>query len=192
MGENDFKFTSALTKLSMPPLLSSRFGDLNENGIDRRLGGVDPTKLHADYRIISHVQNKHLDRFAWIFPEMTSNTNDHDSSFYQNLLLETFHSLALLRTTIAAPVKWIFAIALQNDQFSSWSVSQSASRVGWRLCAWSRFDPASFPNSSSSNNVTETRRIVTMESYGDHSLIKTTTTTALDTRFYVFELEGSL
>ena len=147
IGDINFRFAKALTKLGMGPLLSSSTGK-NHIQSDRNLAEVNVTMLHADPRIINHVQNNHLDRFAWIFPHIGNDDDDDDddNATHEALLLEMLHSLALLRTRIAAPVKWIFTIALHKDQFSTWNLTQSAWKVGWRLQAWSTFNHLAFPN----------------------------------------------
>lgn len=160
LGEGDFKFTKALTEMGMPPLISST----NTKAIDNSyLSAVDATRLHVDHRIVSKVGP--LDTFAWNFPYTG---HDEDPLIHEALMLETFHSMALL-LSISDLEYFHFAVALQANQFSRWNMIQSAWKTGWRLTGWSKFETGSFPGYFPSRHAGESFP-------------------AEDARFYVFQL----
>jgi Domain of unknown function (DUF2431)/Zinc finger C-x8-C-x5-C-x3-H type (and similar)/RNA-binding, Nab2-type zinc finger len=146
-GENNFMFTGALVALGAPPLLSTeyaavdttshRFSRLNANKVRT---GVDATRIHAQVHFLQDVVHG-IRAFAWNFP-FTS--DDEDEASHEDLILATFLSVGLLcrQANIGAPK---FALALQADQLSRWSVLRSANYSGWVLQAWGVFDHADFP-----------------------------------------------
>ena len=136
LGEGNFKFTNALTQMGMPPFMSSTN---TTNATAPCLPSVDATRLHIDERVVSQVGR--LDTFAWNFPYTG---HDEDPIIHEALMLETFHSMALLLSNSDLEY-FTFAVALQANQFSRWNMVQCAWRTGWRLKGWSTFDNCEFP-----------------------------------------------
>ena len=128
---------------------------------------VDATRVHNDVALTTlgfsiynkqgapipkgKKKNREQMAFAWNFPFIGK---DEDEAEHEDLILATFLSLALYfvnvtgcrkslsQTSRARPM---FAMALQGDQFSRWSVLRAAGRSGWRLQGWSTFDHNHFP-----------------------------------------------
>lgn len=136
LGEGNFKFSKALNSLGFPPYKSST----NERSSAHYMSRVDATRLHTDERIIQRVGR--IDTFAWNFP---STGHDEDPIIHESLMLETFHSMALLLAKSPGLEFFTFAIALRADQFSRWNMMQCAGKTGWRLQGWSTFDHTAFP-----------------------------------------------
>jgi HrpA-like RNA helicase len=153
LGEGDFKFTQALTALGIPPWLSSTNAETITTTIflsSECLCGVDATRLHCDERIISSLGP--VDTFAWNFPFLVGHEKEDDAALHEMLILETFHSMAILLQNYQSssdclfPLEYFyFAVTLQGNQFSRWNVLHSSWKTGWRLHSWSPFQPDEFP-----------------------------------------------
>ena len=146
LGEGHFTFTSSLEYLGYPPYLAtSNIFDSTFLDIPNRWKGVDATRLHLDQRVLQQTSIGKVQSFAWNFPSFgVDHHNDHAN---ENLLLECFHSIALVRSMIPflRPVKFQFAVVLHSDQFSRWNLLRSANLTGWRLSGWAPFNASVFP-----------------------------------------------
>lgn len=142
LGEGNFDFTLALQRMHLHPFISSTYGrlsgSLQAHGF---MEALDATRIHMDYRAIS----PNLRSFAWNFP-YTGGILEEDQK-NETLLSETFLSLSLLLENawqLFGLNEFTFAVSLQGDQFSRWSVMKSAWRTGWQLIGFSAFDHTSF------------------------------------------------
>lgn len=145
-GENDFHFASACTAAGYPPLVAtdpnpvdltaSHFRKLTLRAV---LGDVDATRVHANLKLINRIRNK-VSAFAWNFPFSGSEEDDGSN---EDLILASFLSVGLLTKKLGMQNPE-FALTLQGDQLSRWSVLRSAAICGWSLQKWGRFDHSKF------------------------------------------------
>jgi hypothetical protein len=165
-GEGDFSFSKALYYIGAPPRLATIQGPVTATqrvsltGIVPILGECDITRVHES-PIFMPIMSSHFSMglmrlCAWNFPY--ANKDDEHDQVHEELIQGAFMSLAHLftalqdqhgssffgngRPSIPDP---LFALTLQGDQFSRWSVHRSARRAGWKLSSWCPFDPSTFP-----------------------------------------------
>jgi hypothetical protein len=156
LGEAKFQFTRALEGLGCGPLASSTNAFVpNELRNRGYWESIDATRLHTNPRVIRALAQQ-LRIFCWNFPYITTNDDnimvEEENAEHELLILETFMSLSLLHEIACACLAFgpavppfTFALTLQGDQFSRWSVLRSAWRTGWNLVGWSAFDSSLFP-----------------------------------------------
>ena len=146
LGEGNFNFTLNLQRMLLGPVAASTNDRLTSNLMCPGFWeNVDATRLHLNQRVIQQLSR--IRSFAWNFPYMgTVLQEDHGEN--ERLLAETFLSLSLLldiAKTRFGVTEFTFAVSLQGDQFSRWSVLGSAWHTGWHLTGWSVFDHKQFP-----------------------------------------------
>ena len=154
-GEADFSFTRALALLQIRPLIattndSEPLDPSAESYCD--LVNVDATLCHSNLRLSALPASRLVTSCAWNFP---FTGQDEDESVHESLLAG-----ALMSAAEYLESKYLFryseydedddpilefAIALQGDQFSRWSVLRSARRAGLYLQWWDVFNDEDFP-----------------------------------------------
>lgn len=147
LGEGDFKFANSLARLGHGAAKASTNAriapELRAKGYWDR---VDATKLHMELRIIQSLSE--VTCFAWNFPLRPG--SDEDPTANEKMLLDTFLSMSILlekgAAFIAGKPELRFAVSLQGDQFSRWSVLRSAWRTGWWLEGWCDFRTSDYPD----------------------------------------------
>jgi HrpA-like RNA helicase len=183
LGEGSFQFSSALCSLGATPLISTSKDPVRAtrqsvpSNLDpaRVRGETDATRLHTDTDLIRLV-GANVESCAWNFPFTGSEEDDGDN---EELILATFLSLALFFGRLGADATTptteppVFALTLQGDQLSRWSVLRSARYAGWRLRTWCEFDDSEFPG------------YLPCRVNGDAF-------PAVDPRFYVFQLHETV
>jgi superfamily II DNA/RNA helicase len=146
-GENNFMFSASLAALGVPPRMSTEFArvDTSSNRFarldsNRVRAGVDATRIHANAHLLYDIVHD-IRGFAWNFP---FTGDEEDEGAHEDMILATFLSLGLFsrNANIASPQ---FALTLQGDQLSRWSVLRTAHSAGWALKTWGTFDHADFP-----------------------------------------------
>jgi len=149
-GEADFSFTRALTLLQMRPLIattndSEPLDSSAQSYCD--LVEVDATLCHNNARLKALPASRRVTSFAWNFP---FTGQDENESVHESLLTGAFMSVAeyLEENFVYSDHEddefAEFAIALQGDQFSRWSVLRSAHRAGFCLEWWDVFNHEDF------------------------------------------------
>eukprot|EP00555_Chaetoceros_dichaeta_P008123 CAMPEP_0198274924 /NCGR_PEP_ID=MMETSP1447-20131203/62395_1 /TAXON_ID=420782 /ORGANISM="Chaetoceros dichaeta, Strain CCMP1751" /LENGTH=181 /DNA_ID=CAMNT_0043969421 /DNA_START=322 /DNA_END=867 /DNA_ORIENTATION=+ len=149
-GEADFSFTQALSRLRMCPLIATTYDSDPPVSAQSycNLTNVDATMCHADRRLTTYLENHPITSCAWNFP---FNGQDEDDASHVTFLSGTFMSVAQLLTSHYRAKyhgSWEeleFGIALQGDQFTRWSIMQSARRAGFHLDWWDVFNHEEFP-----------------------------------------------
>jgi HrpA-like RNA helicase len=178
LGEGNFRFSSALYSLGASPLMSTaheavvatrqKLGNVDPT---RVRGEIDATRVHTYNDLISQI-GESVQSCSWNFPFTGSEEDDSD---HEALILATFLSLALFfgrlgSDEVPTPT---FALTLQGDQLSRWSVLRCARYAGWRLKSWDEFDDSEFPG------------YLPCRVNGDPF-------PAVDARFYVFQLHDGV
>ncbi len=171
-GECDFTFTRALQAMHIFPSISTT-NEHSSRTIYCTISNVDATRCHtnADLRKIS----SHITTCVWNFPYTGQ---EEDDSIHTSLISGAFMSVAELLEENAEnhgsrSKDKEFALALQGDQLSRWSVLQSAQRAGFYLDWWDEFHSHLFPGYSPKRGNGETFP-------------------AQNARFYVFKLVGNI
>jgi len=145
-GEQDFSFTDALHSLRIHPShATTNYSKIESGSIAERrctLKNVDATRCHTNINL--KAVSEHITTCVWNFPHTG---NEEDDVIHTSLLSGAFLSVALyLRENIKHNgLDAEFAVSLQGDQLSRWSVLQSAKRAGFHLDWWEEFDHYSFP-----------------------------------------------
>jgi HrpA-like RNA helicase len=146
-GEADFSFTKALKSLQVYPLCVTTNDPLLRKYISGTivLGDVDATRCHtnADLKMIQGSVRS----CAWNFP---FTGYDENEAIHTSLISGTFLSVAAYFKSIMKMYDFDedymeFALTLQGDQFSRWSVFESAQRSGFQLVWWEEFEHHKFP-----------------------------------------------
>ena len=145
LGEGDFKFATALERMGFSPAVASTNARVAaEHGSKGYWGRIDATKLHMEMRMIQALSE--INCFAWNFPLRPG--SDEDPTANERMLLDTFLSMTILlekgTAFIHGKPELSFAVTLQGDQFSRWSVLRSAWRTGWWLDGWCEFKKENF------------------------------------------------
>jgi hypothetical protein len=141
LGEGDLSFTTALIREGFPPFAASTLNHCNKMVSHTRVfPNIDATRVHNNAGLRLLVGNGYIRSFAWNFP---FTGKDENEEIHEKLLSGAFHSIALLFQQ-NGNVKGLFAITLQGDQFSRWSVLRSGRRAGWQLKSWDDFDSNDF------------------------------------------------
>jgi len=144
-GEGDFSFTQALASLQIHPFQSTSLVDTEPYSLGGKyctLSNIDATRCHTNKYLKSMSRN--ITKFSWNFP---FTGKEEDDEIHKSLMNGTFLSVAAFfeSNLEGANRKAEFALTLQGDQLSRWSVLQSAERAGFFLNWWEEFDIYEFP-----------------------------------------------
>mmetsp|Transcript_24806 Transcript_24806/g.37057 ORF Transcript_24806/g.37057 Transcript_24806/m.37057 type:complete len:867 (+) Transcript_24806:636-3236(+) len=142
-GEADFSFTMALSCLGIYPAHATTDSKLEPGTLADRyctLSNVDATRCHINTQLKS--RSFQITKCAWNFPFMGV---EEDDSIHTSLLSGTFLSVAAYLTENNYSKNKEFALTLQGDQFSRWSVLECAQRAGFSLDWWEEFDSFQYP-----------------------------------------------
>jgi len=151
LGENNFRFAGALQAMNIPPRMATEYLKVTLPSIQRKFGldpnrvcdQVDATRVHNNVALVK--LGNEICGFSWNFPFTGL---DEDEAIHEALIMATFLSLALyfrVSVGLSAQTRPQFALTLQGDQLSRWSVLHSAKRTGWQLSHWMKFDHRDFP-----------------------------------------------
>ncbi len=148
-GEGDFSFTKALISLNIFPSVVTSV-EMNSASIASSTTnfcttyfGVDATRCHSDYKLVKYAS--HVKACAWNFPYTGQ---DEDDETHRSLLSGAFLSVSVYLAKNqdgGSSSEAEFALALQGDQLSRWTVLQSAEKAGFELDWWDEFDHTMFP-----------------------------------------------
>lgn len=137
LGEGDLSFTRALIQEGFPPFAASTLNHCNMMVSRTRVfPNIDATRVHNSNALCLLVKNEYIRSFAWNFP---FTGKDENEVIHKSLLSGAFHSIYLLFQQ-NGNIKGLFALTLQGDQFSRWSVLRAARQAGWELKSWDLFN----------------------------------------------------
>ena len=149
-GEADFSFSRALSRLNMPPLVATTYDSQPPASMESYcdLTDVDATRCHVNKKLIALLVDHHITSCVWNFP---FDEQDENEVVQTALLSGTFMSVAQYFLSersargLGSEGSFEFGIALQGNQFTRWSIMQSARRAGFNLDWWGIFDHEEFP-----------------------------------------------
>mmetsp|Transcript_32986 Transcript_32986/g.47776 ORF Transcript_32986/g.47776 Transcript_32986/m.47776 type:complete len:1023 (-) Transcript_32986:2013-5081(-) len=137
LGEGDLSFTRALIHEGFPPFAASTLNHCNIMVSRTRVfPNIDATRVHNSDALRLLVKNEYVQSFAWNFP---FTGKDENEVIHTSLISGAFHSIHLLFRQNGC-INGLFAMTLQGDQFSRWSVLRAARRAGWQLKSWDHFN----------------------------------------------------
>jgi superfamily II DNA/RNA helicase len=157
VGEGNFTFCHALGSLNAQPAIASTKASIlpsTLNGLSHYIAGLDATRCHVNQTLLNHPLSSNLKKFAWNFPSIDeiddSDVDEANKALVQGFFLSVATYIKLMSNKNCSPHTKDFEVglALQANQFSHWSVLQSAHSAGFFLEWWDDFFPSAFPGYS--------------------------------------------